>query len=76
MSIDPGFKRLGFAMWVDGKLTDSGVTGIERESDKEPWTDYISRGVLFFSDFFKCIDIGFPTLSYLCFCFSFFNLFY
>lgn len=53
MSIDPGFKRLGFAMWVDGKLTDSGVTGIERESDKEPWTDYISRGVLFFSDFFN-----------------------
>jgi hypothetical protein len=39
-------------MWEDGKLRGSGVKGIERE-EKEAWTDYISRGVLFFSSFFN-----------------------
>lgn len=51
MSIDPGFKRLGYALWEKDNLMDSGSVGIERE-EGEPWTEYVTRGVLFFYDWF------------------------
>lgn len=51
LSVDPGFKRLGFALWdKDNNLVHSGAVGPGDRHEDEPWANYLYRGISFFSE--------------------------
>lgn len=53
LSVDPGFTRLGFALWNKDKLINSGVTGPGERQDGEAWASYWERGIEHFGLWFK-----------------------
>lgn len=55
ISVDPGFDRLGYALWDDDNLLESGVQGPDKRGDKEKWNDHMSLGIRLFWDWIKTI---------------------
>jgi Holliday junction resolvasome RuvABC endonuclease subunit len=49
ISIDPGWKRMGYSLWQDNELVRSNTFGIDRV-EGEAWTAYITKGIMEFYD--------------------------